>query len=201
MNEKDWLNQAKTALATGGVIAIPTETVWGLAADATNPDAIQKIFDLKNRPVANHLVLQFGYLDQLKQLTTPVWSKNTRFFQSFWPGEITFVLPLKENVDFPFLDSTVGLRIPKCDEALHLLTNYKNPLTVTSLNRSGSSPVTSLDKAPAEILRKIDFIVPFNGKMSGAPSTIVDLTGPEPKIIRQGEIKVNASMIRDKMLI
>lgn len=184
------LREACKALSNGGIIAIPTDTVYGLAADAFNPSAIEKIYAFKNRSPSKHLILQIHSIPQLDDLIDPAHLSETslKMLETYWPGEITFIFRKKQALRLPFLTDTIGIRIPNHPVALKLLRLYGKALAVTSLNQSTESPVGRyLDIAPS-LLRGLDYAIPWEHAPSDIPSTIVDLSAETPVVLRQGKV-------------
>ncbi|MDD4526759.1 MAG: L-threonylcarbamoyladenylate synthase [Candidatus Margulisbacteria bacterium] len=175
-------------LSKGGIIGLPTDTVYGLACDAYNLDAIKKITDFKERDDSKHYVLQIAKLEQLKDIVAPLSEYQMNILNKFWPGEITFIFQKSATVSLPYLHDTVGVRIPNHASTQAILSYYKNPLVVTSLNKSGKVAATCYKEIDNNLLKKLDYLVVEHNKGSQVASTIVDLTKSKPTIIRQGKV-------------
>lgn len=184
------LDEAVRLLKKGEVIAIPTETVYGLAADATQIEAINKIFAIKKRPANHPLILHLGDIGQLE-----VWADNipplaVQLAQSFWPGPLTLVLNKRPSVTGKITgnQSTIALRIPKHPLTLALLKKLGTGIVAPSANKHKKTSPTS----PAHVLKGLSGEIP--AILDGGPcelgieSTILDLTQDRPIILRPGTI-------------
>lgn len=186
--EPDAIERAAQVIGAGGLIAFPTDTVYGLAADFRNPDAIEKIYAAKDRdsrkPVAI-LVGSLEHLDQVMQVLTP---GAARLAARFWPGALTLIVPRK--MDLPANLSpypTVGVRMPDHPWALQLLRRL-GPLATTSANLSGQPDATTAAAALGYLEGRVDLILDGGTCPGGVPSTVVDCTGAEPRILRTGAL-------------
>lgn len=188
--------QAACALwSQGNVVAIPTETVYGLAADATNDAAVAKIFAIKGRPSFNPLILHIYSLDQLTDYAeiTPLLSKAAT---AFWPGPITFVLKRRVGTKLSHLVTagldTVAVRLPAHPVTQELIRCYGKPLAAPSANKSNSISPTSAADVAASLGGKVPLIIDGGPPMVGLESTIIDLTTDIPTILRPGGITFEA---------
>ncbi|HJR46346.1 MAG TPA: L-threonylcarbamoyladenylate synthase [Actinomycetota bacterium] len=182
---------AVDALDAGGVIVIPTDTVYGLAARPTLPDAVKRIFEVKERPDERALPVLGGSIDPLREVAL-LDEVALRLAERFWPGPLSLVLPRAAGFDHPLGgtdDGTVAVRIPAFDATLDLLT-HTGPLAVTSANRSGAPPAVTVDEARAALGDAIDVFID-GGRVGGAPSTVVTLVGP-PRVLRAGALAAEA---------
>jgi L-threonylcarbamoyladenylate synthase len=182
------LETAQTILARGGLIAFPTDTVYGLAADLHDQQAIQAIFSAKGRDFNKAIAVLIGSIDQLDQVASEITPAAARLCEHFWPGALTVVLP--RHPDLPEILSplpTIGVRMPDHIFARNLI-NSCGPLAVTSANLSGmANPVTAQDVL-AQLEGRIDLIIDGGACEGGVPSTVIDCTGADIKILRQGAI-------------
>ncbi len=184
--------QAASLLKKGSVIAIPTDTVYGLAADMQQPDAVQHIFTLKQRPPDKPLIVLFSDLSQVSSWIAEFPPGFHELASHFWPGALTLVVPVHKQ----FIPESVrcglptaGFRIPQHPLLLDLLKNY-GPLVAPSANLSGKSPATSADEV--EGIFGEDFPVLDGGPcLHGVASTILIAAGKRWKMIRQGTIAAN----------
>ncbi|MEK6557013.1 MAG: L-threonylcarbamoyladenylate synthase [Candidatus Margulisiibacteriota bacterium] len=197
ITKSEHLGSACKALANGGIIAIPTDTVYGLAADAYNPEAIEKIYAFKNRGADKHLILQVHSTDQLFDLVDSSHLSDTslQLLQKYWPGEITFIFKKKQFLRLPCQSNTIGIRIPNHRLTLDVLRLYGKALVVTSLNQSGERPICRHLDIPQLLVRKLDYVIPWEQELSNVPSTIVDLSGETPTVLRQGHVFFFTSLI------
>lgn len=183
-SDLDW---AVAHLERGLPLAIPTETVYGLAADATNPDAIGRVFECKGRPPDHPLIMHLGATSWAQH-----WGELNETFAilatRFWPGPLTLVVPRKPAVHLSITggQDTVALRVPAHPLTLQLLQQFGRPLVAPSANRFGHTSPTTAEHVRAEFP---DLAVLDGGPCQvGVESTIVDLSGPLPRILRPGQI-------------
>lgn len=172
----------------GNVVAFPTETVYGLGADAWNPTAIQKIFSIKGRPSDNPLIVHVSKEEQVHEFSARIPDSAHVLIEEFWPGPLSLVLHKKPEV----LDAvtagldTVAIRMPDHDIALEFISET-GPLVAPSANKSGRPSPTKAEHVKADF--GADFPV-IDGKATkvGLESTVLDLTGDQPEILRPGSI-------------
>ena len=178
---------AAAALRDGDVIGIPTDTVYGLAADPWRSGASDRLFLIKGRPRSVELPVLVSGVQQALELCTGVTDAAQRLMEEFWPGALTIVLPRRPdlNADLGEDDATVGLRAPGHPVPLALCREF-GPFATTSANRHGSPPVVSAD----EVVRHLPGVelVLDGGPCAGQPSTVVDATGEVPKLLRSGAV-------------
>ncbi|MCC6600635.1 MAG: threonylcarbamoyl-AMP synthase [Crocinitomicaceae bacterium] len=182
-----WLKQGET-------VAIPTETVYGLAANALNPDAVLKIFEVKNRPTFDPLIVHIGNMSHLEALVKNVGDMSQRLAASFWPGPLTIIFSKNEIVpDIVTAGlSTVGIRMPNHSATLELLQTIDFPLAAPSANPFGYiSPTTSLH-VYEQLGEKIPFILEGGSSSVGVESTIVYCNNDDCTVLRLGGIPVEA---------
>lgn len=183
------IQDACTLWANGEVVAIPTETVYGLAADAEQDDAVAKIFAIKGRPQFNPLIIHGYSLRQLSYYVeiTPLFEKLAA---AFWPGPLTIVGCRKKEASLSYLVSagldTVAVRIPAHPVALELLKAYRKPLAAPSANKSNTISPTSAADVAASLKKAVPLIIDGGLTTVGVESTIIDITGPIPTILRPG---------------
>lgn len=170
---------AAAALAAGSVVAIPTDTLYGLAADESQPAAVERIFELKQRPRDVQVPVLVADAEQAASLAVVASERVAALLDAFWPGALTVVLERTTG------EGTVGLRCPD-SAVVRELCRRVGPLATTSANLHGSPPLTTA----AEVLSVFGDGVPVvdGGTLAGAPSTVVDCTGPEPLLLRAGAI-------------
>lgn len=181
------LDDAVAVLNAGGLVVMPTDTVYGLAANLGIPDAVQAIFTAKDRPVEKPLPVLGADLGQLASIA--MFDDRARALATrFWPGPLTMILPRAEGFDADLGGDerrTVGVRVPKEPRALEIL-RQTGPLAVTSANRSGTKEAVTIEEARAvfgdEVAAYVD-----GGRCVGVPSTIVFLAG-ERRLLRDGPI-------------
>jgi L-threonylcarbamoyladenylate synthase len=176
-----------SALASGDIIAVPTDTVYGLAADPWHSGASDRLFLLKGRPRSVELPVFVADAEQALTLATSLSETALRLMEAFWPGALTIVVPRRPELsaDLGEDDATIGLRCPAHPVPRALCRRY-GPFATTSANRHGSPPATTAE----EVVRQLPGVelVLDAGSCVGQPSTVVDATGQEPKLLRSGSI-------------
>lgn len=188
------LTQAAERLKQGEVVAFPTETVYGLGADATNDEAVAKIYTLKNRPQFNPLITHVKDLETAEQYGTftPLARKLADLF---WPGPLTLIVPLKPSSPLSKLVtaglSTVGLRVPHHKTALALLAETDLPLAAPSANPSGRLSPTDAGHVTKLFSNTELAILPGETSSIGLESTIIDMTQEKPVILRYGGLSID----------
>jgi len=182
------LKAAAEALRAGLAIALPTDTVYGLAADVSVPGATDRIFELKHRPHDVDLPVLVADADQAIGLATAVPESAIALMTRFWPGAITLVIPRAPDLaaDLGDDDATIGVRCP--DHAVpRALCAIVGPLATTSANLHGE-PTPETAGRVAEVFGDAVAVVLDGGSCAGSASTVVDCTGVEPKLLREGRI-------------
>ena len=186
----DQISQAVAVLRDGGLVAMPTETVYGLAADARNPEAVKRIFAAKGRPADHPLIVHIADHRQLDAWCAEVPDAARRLAEAFWPGPLTLILKRDARV----LDavtggqSSIGLRVPAHPVALALLRAFGDGLAAPSANRFGHVSPTTAAHVHAELGNAVDLVLDGGACAIGIESTIVDLTAGQPRILRPGGI-------------
>ncbi len=189
-SEEIILTRAAEILANGGIIAYPTETFYGLGADATNEKAIQKIFTVKGRNFKNPISLIIGHTNDVYPLVQNVPQTAKKLMAAFWPGALTIVFSASNKVS-PLLTAgsgKIGLRVSSHPAARRIVQKLKKPLTATSANLSGAPECTRASEVADQIGDKIDAIVDLGNTLGTAGSTIIDTTCNPPVILRKGAI-------------
>ncbi len=184
------INKAGDILKKGGLVAIPTETVYGLAADALNPKAVEKIYEAKGRPSDNPLIVHVAEVKEVYPLVKEFTQKAKQLTDKFWPGALTIILPksdLVPNITSGYLD-TVAVRMPNNSTALEIIKAAKTPLAAPSANVSGRPSPTKFEHVYYDMNGKIDAIIKGSKCNVGVESTVISLVGDTPKILRPGAI-------------
>ncbi len=182
--------KAAKILMDGGTVAFPTETVYGLGADALNEKAVSGIFRAKGRPADNPLIVHVASKESCRELVTNIPEKASILMDRFWPGPLTIILERKElvpDITTGGLD-TVAIRMPENRIALELIINSGKPLAAPSANISGRPSPTSAEHVIYDLSGKIDAIVDGGEVSIGLESTVVDMTSDMPAILRPGKI-------------
>jgi len=185
------LRDAVETLKAGGIVAYPTETFYGLGAKFDIEEALKKIYELKQRPDEKAIPLIIGNKELLSAITASVSNIAESLMNRFWPGPLTLILPAKENLS-EFITggtNTVAVRIPGESFALNLAKTANFPITATSANVSGTSPAQNAETVMSCFGDTIDLIIDGGTTPGGLPSTIVDATESEIRIMRDGVIK------------
>ncbi|NMB55666.1 MAG: threonylcarbamoyl-AMP synthase [Leptolinea sp.] len=192
INSFNAIKEALRILQSGGLVAFPTDTVYGLAANLHSAAAIDRIFQAKGRDSAKAIPVLISHLDQLDQVVSSFPSSARRLAEHFWPGALTLVVPrlpdLPANLSS---ESTVAIRMPDYAPVLTVL-QHCGPLAVTSANLSGkANPLTAQDVLN-QLDGRIDLVLDGGRVNGGVPSTIVDCHVEPPVILRQGAIAEEA---------
>jgi L-threonylcarbamoyladenylate synthase len=176
-------------LQKGGVIAFPTDTVYGLGADAFNSTAVERIYKIKNRPTYQQFPLLIADVKQLTALADPIPEIAWFLARRFWPGGLTLVLPKTDSLPvYLALGPTIAVRVPDHPVCLAIIQNLGNPIIGTSANISGQPPALTAEEVGQQLGGKIDFIINGGKCPGGKESTVVDVTRESSIILRQGII-------------
>jgi len=182
------ISLAKTALDSGGVVMLPTETVYGIAARADMPKAVSKIYDIKGRNFDKPLAVCVKDIQQAQTLAL-ISPLSLELAQTFWPGPLTLVLPIIKNKPLLspqcYQNETIALRCPDINWRGKLL-DY--PLALTSANESGKD--AAID-AHSPLNSRVDYVLDGGPSKHSAPSTIISITGNKTKLLRQGVLSAD----------
>ena len=184
------INLACKLIKNGDIVAIPTETVYGLAGDASNDAAILKIFKAKGRPSDNPLIVHISNFDMLAKLVTEIKDDSKKLMQAFWPGPLTIIMPKTNYVCQTACAGlkSVGVRMPNNKIALDIIENSGLPLAAPSANISGKpSPTTAIDTFE-DLNEKIPLVVNGDDCDAGVESTVISMLDDIPIILRPGII-------------
>jgi L-threonylcarbamoyladenylate synthase len=184
------LSAAVQVLKGGDVIVFPTETLYGLGADALNDAAVEKVFQLKGRDPRNPIPVLVANQEMLHTLVAKVPTVAWKLMERYWPGPLTLVLPGKKNIPKPLcnLAGGVGVRISSQPIAALLIKGLGRPLTATSANPSGKEPARTFQEAKNYFVNRVDVFVDGGTLTSKSGSTVVEVMEDSIKIIREGEI-------------
>ncbi|MDP2878667.1 MAG: L-threonylcarbamoyladenylate synthase [Sulfuricella sp.] len=190
------IRAAANILLQGGVVVFPTETVYGLGADAANPQALRRVFEIKGRPLDHPLIVHIGHVSLLDYWAGGIPDGAWRLASRFWPGPLTLILPRRAHVSRLVTggQDTVGLRVPDHPAALALLRKMgaNKGLAAPSANRFGRVSPTTAAHVRAELGDSVDMILEGGSCRVGVESTIVGFTGKVPVLLRPGGIAVSA---------
>ncbi len=190
----DAIAQAARLLRAGDVVAFPTETVYGLGADATSEVAVRRIFAAKERPLSDPLIVHLADVTQLADVTRDIPSAALQLAKRFWPGPLTMVLP--RNARIPALvaagGDTIGVRVPAHPVALALLRAADIPVAAPSANRFMHTSPTTAAHVLADLNGRIACVLDGGPTQVGVESTVVDLTTIPPRLLRPGGVTLEA---------
>jgi L-threonylcarbamoyladenylate synthase len=184
------VDSALAVLRAGGLVAIPTETVYGLAADASNAEAVLRIFAVKQRPADHPLIVHLGAVEQLPEWAATVPTSAAVLADACWPGPLTLLVPRSGRV----LDvvtggrSSVGIRVPAHPLTLELLDRFGGGVAAPSANRFGRVSPTTADHVRDDLGDDVDYVLDGGPCPIGVESTIVDCTIEPPQVLRPGAI-------------
>lgn len=188
--EPEILQRAGTIIKQGGIIAFPTRCLYGLGADAFNAKAVNRVFKIKQRPSQKPILILIDRRVKLERLVSHVSKAASRIMDHFWPGGITLVFKADDTVPHHLTagTGTVGIRSPGYPVAAALVSSLGRPLTGTSANISGEPGCRRIDDLDPQLIRQLDAIIDAGPLKGGSGSTVVDVTGDIPRILREGEI-------------
>ena len=182
------ITKTQKVLKGGGVIAFPTDTFYGLGADPYNKDAVNKIYEIKNRDRNKPLLLLIDSVVKLDNLVEEPSETSTKLIDTFWPGPLTMLFKPKPSIPEYITDDLIGIRLPGNSITRKLLSALNHPLTAPSANLSGEDPTTSAKHVKDCLGNKVDLILDAGICKGGEPSTLVDTTKNPVRLIRAGAI-------------
>lgn len=184
--------EAARIIAAGGVIVLPTDTLYGLAADPWNATAVERLFQIKQRPAEKPIPLLISDREMLRRVVLEVTPEAERLMDAFWPGPLTLIFKgtaLPERLTAG--TGTIAIRLPDSPFLIRLITAMGRPITATSANRSGGADLHSAQAILAVLGGAVDLIID-GGLRAGFPSTLVDVAGPVPTLVRPGAIPASS---------
>ena len=185
---KEDIRLAAEIIKAGGLVAFPTETVYGLGANALDPEAVGKVYKAKGRPSDNPMIVHISHKDDMYKLTDLMTPDMERLMDACWPGPLTMVVPAKDiipRVTTGGLD-TVAVRMPSSETARDLISESGVPIAAPSANLSGHPSPTTAQHCVDDLMGRIDAIVSGDDCQVGIESTVIDMTGETPMILRPG---------------
>lgn len=184
------IERAGEVIREGGLVAFPTETVYGLAADVFNEQAVARVFEVKGRPANNPLPVQIASRDDLPRLVSEVPGIAERLMDEFWPGPLTLVLRASHEVPEVVTAGTgkIGIRTPDHPVALALIRAAGTPVVAPSANTSGQPPPTTAEEVLKYLDGKVELILDAGPTRLKVASTVVDVTESPRRILRLGSI-------------
>ena len=186
------IKEAAAIIRKGGLVAFPTETVYGLGADALNSLAVGQIFEVKNRPRFDPLIVHIADSSSIRKICSAIDKRAMKLIERFWPGPLTLVLP-KTQVISDIVTAglpTVAVRMPLHPVALELIREAGIPIAAPSANPFGYLSPTTAEHVREQIGKRVDLILDGGRCAVGVESTIIDLTGQEPVILRLGGLTI-----------
>lgn len=174
----------------GGLVAFPTETVYGLGANALDADAVRSVYEAKGRPSDNPMIVHIAEMGQLADVASEIPAVAVPLIQAYWPGPITFIMKKAEGVPMVITGGldTVGIRMPLSEAARDLIRAAERPIAAPSANRSGRPSPTRYEDVLEDMDSRIDAVLLGEDCEVGIESTVLDLTGEVPMILRPGYI-------------
>jgi L-threonylcarbamoyladenylate synthase len=183
--QKDLAARAARTLRSGGLVVYPTDTVYGLAADPSRPESLQRIYEVKGRPDEKAIAWLVASVDSARSACA-LDARSERLASRFWPGPLTLVL---RRIDPPpGALPTLGVRMPAHPAALAIISAFGGPLATTSANRSGEPSAQTATEALATIGFGVDLIIDAGPAPGGTESTVVDLSEGDLRILRSGAV-------------
>ncbi len=183
--------EAKRAFARSGLVVMPTDTVYGIAADAFDPAGVRRLLRAKQRGRSMPTPVLIGSRDTMPALTTGLSGHARDLADAFWPGGLTLICRQQPSLQWDLGDSraTVALRMPDHADAIDLLLD-NGPLAVSSANTTKRPPATTVEQAKAMLGESIDVYLDAGATPGETPSTIVDVTGETPRVVRLGVVEL-----------
>jgi L-threonylcarbamoyladenylate synthase len=189
-SSEDTIPRALAVLNAGGLVAFPTDTVYGVGALAFDGKAIESIYTAKDRPVEKAIPILISDVKELDKVGTDIPEMALKLALRFWPGPLTILVPKRPDLpESVSSSSTVGVRVPDHEVARALL-RAAGPLAVTSANLSGAQSPVRAEEVYAQLGGRISLIIDGGQTPGGVPSTLVDCTTPELKLLREGPIQL-----------
>lgn len=178
-------------IKNGGVVIMPTDTIYGIIADATNEKAIQKVYEMKKRNENKPMLMLVNGIKMLNQYVSSINDIENKLIDELWPGALTIIFN-KKNVSDLLTGGlgTVGIRYPDNELLINIMNELNVPLLSTSVNVSGDASATCIDNINESILNNVDYVYDV-GECKGEASTIVVVKDSELRVLREGSIKSN----------
>jgi len=192
--ETEVIRKAARIIQEGGVVIFPTRYLYGLGADALNPDAVERVYQIKQRPLTKPLLILVKQPESFLQLVRHIPESARQLMGRFWPGDITLVFEAKDSLPQNLTAGTgkIGVRLPQHPTAIELTNAVQNPITATSANRAGLGGCSRSADLDPLITDNVDLILDAGTLKGGSGSTIVDVTLDPPVILREGAVPAKA---------
>lgn len=184
------LQRAVAILCAGGVVAFPTDTVYGLCCDLFNEAAVAKIYQIKGRPARMPLIAMFAKVEDCSLVAESLSPAALQYMAKWWPGPLTIIAPARKDIPELVLGGgeTIGMRIPDNSSALQLSQLFQRPLATTSANLSGQPAANNADEVRTQLDGLVDLILDAGTVVDGMASTVVNCAVDPPVILREGAI-------------
>ncbi len=189
--EMDKIREAVRIIKAGGIVVLPTETVYGIVANALDPAAVRRLFKIKSRPLNKPLGIFIENPRKTRQFVKRIPKEAKRLMSDFWPGPLTLIFEKSKKIPDVVTShkKTLGIRIPDHEVPLQILKAAKIPLVQSSANKTGKKAPISVREVLKQ-LKDIDLILDSGKTKLGIPSTIIDFSKKKPKVLRSGSIKI-----------
>jgi L-threonylcarbamoyladenylate synthase len=189
-NSETIISEGAKIIVSGGLVVFPTETVYGIGANALNKDASKKIYQVKGRPSDNPLIVHIADKDDLPKYVMNIDQIAKKLIDAFWPGSLTLIFNKKEIIPYEITGGleTVAIRMPDNDIARGLIRESQMPICAPSANISGKPSSTLYEHVLADLFGKVEMIIDGGKSLVGIESTVLDLTTQIPTILRPGAI-------------
>jgi len=184
------LKETAEIIRRGGIVIFPTRSLYGLAGDALNPEAVSRIFKIKSRPSTKPLLVLVKNHEALESIVQDIPTQARQLMKEFWPGKLTIIFSGRQTLSNILTGNSgkIGVRLPGYPIALALATLLDNPITATSANLSGQPGVADIQNLDSTIFHKVDLVLDAGTLLGGTGSTVVDVTEKKCRIIREGII-------------
>jgi L-threonylcarbamoyladenylate synthase len=184
------LGETAEIIRKGGIVIFPTSCLYGLAADALNPEAVSRVFKIKTRPSAKPLLVLIKNQDALYAIVRKIPPDARKLMKAFWPGKLTIIFSARQSLSKILTGNSgkIGIRLPGHPIALALTMLLDNPITGTSANLSGNPGVSDIRNLDSTLFHKVDLVLDAGPLLGGSGSTVVDVTQKKCRVIREGLI-------------
>jgi len=189
----DYSSVAATVIGAGGIVAVPTETSYGLAVDPFNDEAVKKLYEIKKRPASKPILLLIDELSRLETIVRDIPLPYHALIEQFWPGPLTLIFPALQNISLLLTGETgtIGVRLTSNPIVSGICRTLRSPITGTSANLSGRPSASSTNDLISYFPRGVDLIIDGGKMPRGLCSTIVAYRNSRLEVLRRGVIKIN----------
>lgn len=187
---KKEIKKISEIIKLGGIAILPTDTVYGIVADAENENAVKKIYEIKKREPANPVNILVSNKNMIKQVTKQITHNEEKIIDNFFPGALTIIFEKNEKISQTITanKNTVGIRMPDNKMLLDLITYIGKPIVATSCNMANKPVLQDMQEIQREFKDKVECIVDGGNNINGTPSTIIQIEKNELKVLRKGPI-------------